>query len=269
MSKSIQKLVLVSLAFIFVGSAQASMIIGTIASPREGEYALIGGTYGAAIGAYITNNVPGSSLVGTQVIDSTFLSTIDILIINSASSFTSGIYLSASEQAALFNFVKSGKNAIIVADGYLSSSGDSFGAPFGLATGAGAASKSLIVDTLSPIANGPYGVATTLTTDQFGVQTAFLNVGPYAHVVARSGIDGSGNPVIATIDRNAITPGSGRVVFLSDAGLVAGSVLDPNPAFLNAIAYVAVPEASTIMMMSIVAAFGATSCLLRKRSVRK
>lgn len=226
--------------------ARASLIIGTIGSPRGGVFALVGGAYeyGGVVADYIVNNIPSVTFVGTQTLDAAFLSSIDVLIIDSAAG-TGHVHLLPDEQTAVFAFVQSGKGAIIVADSDDPISASTFSSPFGIMVGSSADSHSLIVDSASPIANGPYGMPSLILTDPIGLPTSLADLGPYATAVARSGADGLGKPIIAAIAENVISPGSGRVVFFSDAGTAAGSARANDGVLLNAIAYVAVPEIST------------------------
>lgn len=262
-----RSIVMITFFFTLIESADASLIIGTIGYPRGGGYALVGGATGSGIAGWVTSAIPEATFVGTQTLDPTFLSTVDILIIDAATDYGAYTTLSPSEQNAVLNFVKSGKGAIIVADTYGYAGGESFASPFGVSAGGSTSNSTYIVNTTLPIGSGPYGTASTpFTVDFVGVPSGFASLGPYAQAIA---VSSSGDPTIAAIRENVLAPGSGRVVLFSDAGTVLETFIAGNGVFLNSIAYVAVPEASTIMMMSIVAAFGATSCLLRKSSARK
>jgi hypothetical protein len=177
---SARKSLMLVMSFIVVLSpvANAGIIFGSLATPRQSSYALVGGSVGSLISTYITHEFPGSSFIGTQTLTPSFLSTIDVLIINSASDFTSGTFLSASEQSAVLNFILAGNGAIIVPDGAVSSAANSFGAPFGVTSGSGALATSIVVNPLHPVATGPFGTVTTFVTDPIGVATSFSNLGP-------------------------------------------------------------------------------------------
>jgi len=229
--------------------ASADLLIGTLAYPRGGVYALIdepSPNLGTEVATYVKQRMPHVRFVGTQELTPEFLSAVDILLINSASSFTTGITLTLAEQSALKSFVEGGKGAVIAADGYRADAGTSFSSPFGGSVSQSANSTSRFLSISHPVLDGPYGQpeGTTFVTDPVGVPTAFLEVGQYATVLARSNADGTGPPVIVAIPEDALMPGSGRVVLLSDAGSALNSSRTDNGMLLNAISYVSVPEPS-------------------------
>lgn len=228
--------------------SRGGVIIGALASPRQGELALVGGgALGTSVANYITTRYPDATIVGTQELTPAFVATVDILILNSASGLGIGTLLSSDEQTAVLNFVKSGGGAIIAADGNPDWAGDSFGAPFGVTTGQATTSTGRFVELDHPVARGPFGTITQFTIDPLGDPDAFVSTGAYATVIARAGIDGTGPPIIASIPENRIGPGSGRVVFYSDAVIPGWSALTDDGLLLNSIEYVmGVPEPSSM-----------------------
>lgn len=226
-------------ATFLANTSHADLTIGTFGFPRGGEYAMVGASsLGEIARVYIEANIPGTSFVGTQTLSTAFLDTVDMLILNSATDYTGSTALTAAEQTNLLNFIKSGKGAIVIADGYHYFDADTFGAPFGVTTNNFAGEITTVVAPSHPVANGPYGTILSQLTDPIGNADGFFSIGPYATPVATS----SGNVVIAAIAEDAISPGSGRVVLFSDAGIAVGSILPDNGLVLNAIDYVAVPE---------------------------
>lgn len=249
MNSFIRLTVVFAITALCVQSARASLIIGTIAFPRGGEYALVGGATGSGIAGWVTAAIPEATFVGTQTLDPSFLSTVDILIIDAATDY--GLYttLSPAEQDAVLNFVKSGKGAIIVADtlGYIG--GASFANPFGVSAGGSTSNSTYIVNTTLPIGSGPYGTASTpFTVDFVGIPSGFASLGPYAQAIA---VSSSGDTTIAAIRENVLAPGSGRVVLFSDAGTVLETFIRGNGVFLNSIAYVSVPESSSLILAAV------------------
>ncbi|MBY0587760.1 hypothetical protein K2X85_11330 [bacterium] len=265
---------LVSFAFalmlVFTSNAMSAVVIGAFASPRQGELALVGGgTFGQTIASFIVNNYPGAQLVGTQQLTTSFLSTVDMVIVNSASGFGVGTTLSASEQTALLDFVRSGKGAIVIADGNPTDAGNSFGAPFGVTTGQATSSQGKFTAPTHPVASGPFGTVSTFFVDPIGDADAFFSIGPYASVIGRAGIDGSGAPVVLSIPEGQISPGSGRVILFSDAVIPGWSALTNTGLLLNAIDYVSrVPEISSSGLAGI-GMMLAGVCLAMRRGLRE
>jgi hypothetical protein len=244
---------------------QADLTIGTFGFPRGGEYAMVGAaSLGEIARVYIETNIPGTTFVGTQTLTPAFLDTVDMLILNSATSYTGSTALTAAEQTNLLNFIKSGKGAVVIPDGYASFNGDTFGAPFGVTTGNFASDITTVVAPSHPVVNGPYGTIASQLTDPIGNTDAFFSIGPYATSVAVS----SGNVVIAAIAENVISPGSGRVVLFSDAGIAVGSFLADNGLVLNAVDYVSVPVPEIGSSVFTVIGIGAVAILARLRRSR-
>jgi hypothetical protein len=254
-------------SLLIVADAQAGLRIGVFAAPRGGGYALVGGTagdYGAQAAAYINAHLPGVQLVGGQTLNDSFLNSVDILLLNASTSLNSNLSLTLEEQAALLGFVKSGKGAVLLADGFFPG-GETLSTPFGATVGYFTTGQSAVVQPNHPVANGPYGTISVFTTDPVGFSTSFIDPGPYATVIANGGANALGLPVILAVPENALAPGSGRVVLFSDAGTILVSIQNNDGLLLNSIAYV-VPEASSIGLLSLA---GATAACVAIRGRRR
>ncbi|MFO0944626.1 MAG: hypothetical protein U1D30_01575 [Planctomycetota bacterium] len=70
-------------------------------------------------------------------------------------------------------------------------------------------------------------------------------------MIAKSGMAINGNPVLMGISSSELSLGSGKVVFFSDAGTAVGSIRSNDGLLLNAIHYVAVPELSSLTLVSL------------------
>jgi hypothetical protein len=228
-------------------AAQADpVVIGGFDSTRIGDVNLITGFPAEQIRAALTANVPGHVLVAASTLTPAFLSGVDLLIITNASGISSSTVLLPAEQTALLDFVKSGKSAFILADGFAFSA-LSFVTPFGM-FGEGRTTTidvGPVTDLNHPIANGPFGQATTFTTYYAGW---FTDLGPAAPIAV---LGANGLASYAAIDRDAISPGSGRVVLTTDASAFAdandgGFFLANEALFNNSVDWLlAVPEPST------------------------
>ena len=102
--------------------------------------------------------------------------------------------------------------------------------PFGLATTGWIVNDtaSIVASPTHPIALGPGGPLTQFDLHNTGWLTS---LGPYAHTIAIE--TATGMPVMAAIEQGAISPTSGRAVFLTDSsvfddGFVYGPVLAAN-----------------------------------------
>ena len=127
---------------------------------------------------------------------------------------TPPLLLSAAEQTALFEFVAAGGSAVIATqDG--GDGANALVAPFGMSvTGAlqGVQTDTIPKGTSHAVVNGPFGTARYLKTS---AAAWFSELGPYATSLVRSSVNQQ--PLLAAIEADAVRPGSGRVVLLSDA----------------------------------------------------
>lgn len=257
------RILIVTFIALCIEYANAGIVIGAFDATRTSTYSL----KNLGLADLITSRISGSSFVEGPMLTDSFLSGLDVLVLTSNTSFTtSSSPLTPSEQAALLTYIGHGGGVVAV-----TSDEPSFMAPFGMVISRDSrsnANHSSIPNYLTnPISNGPYGTTSTFTTDVFGgANNIFATLGPYAHGI---GFNSYGLPTLAQIDENVISPGSGRVVLFADPESALESFITSNGLALNAIAYVAVPETSTMVMMSLVAAIGATSSVLRKGFVRK
>lgn len=241
------------LIFATIPSWASPLRIGVYNEERGEIFVLDGTEFGDTVEAYMTTYIPEAIFIGTPTLTPEFLATVDMLLLNTARSFGDAVSpLTVDESDALLDFIKSGKGAIIVADGSFSSGSEaqSFVDPFGAhltSSDFGSPSPSSFINPLShPISNGPFGLITNYLTDRDFFQGAFPaatgvfeDLGPYAIPLGQ--VDASGETSIAYIPENGLMPGSGRVAFFTDADTALGSLENDDGLFLNAIAYAAVP----------------------------
>jgi hypothetical protein len=185
---------------------------------------------------------PGTIFTSSNELTSSYLETIDVLMISSVSSALSAPPpLSSLEQQALLNFVNGGGGVIIFTDNsnFAGDGSDaineSFLDPFGLdTTGSTIEVHQLdVTDFTHHVTNGPYGAA---TAGFYAAPGWFDNLGPNA---VSLGLVQGGLSGIAAINPGALSPSSGGVVFFSDAApfAFAFSKLDNAILVLNAVAF--------------------------------
>jgi hypothetical protein len=205
-----------------------------------------------------------------------YLDTVDVLVLSSIYAGYSPTQvvtpLSADEQAALFNYVLGGGHVLLaVEDDLFDVNADltheSFLDPFGIsATGQIQGSPYTLystgraTDLTHPIFHGPLGDF----FDPFEMHAAgwLDHLGPYARPIAESDVNHF--PVLAVIDRNAIAPGSGKVVIGTDTHLWMSDINMVG----NLALYFATPEPTGIS----IAAFGGALLLgeaLRRRRANR
>lgn len=241
--------------------AAAGVVVGGWDLARGGTGSVKDSPEQAGVRSLIATISPGATLTASNTLTDPYLSSIDVLLIGGQ--FADGVFitaLSASEQSALFNFVSAGGNAAIVTEREPQGGpgGDavreSLIDPFGMDTmGDSHAPTATFVNALHPIANGPFGAIT-----QFGLNAAgwYNNLGPYAVPLATE--DFFGQPVLAVIEAGAISPTSGRVVFLSDGNALDAGSFNSLALAGNTLAYlISVPEPSSRTSMALLAAIGA------------
>jgi len=169
---------------------------------------------------------PEVTFSSTSTLTSAYLSTVNTMIIGDGFDVSHTIAaLSASEQSALFQFVSGGGNLVVFTENsnYDLANGAATRAsligPFGLATTGWIVNDTanIVAPPTHPIALGPGGPLTHFDLHNTGWLTS---LGPYAHTIAIE--TATLMPVMAAIERGAISPTSGRAVFLTDS-----SVFDP------------------------------------------
>jgi hypothetical protein len=180
---------------------------------------------------------PEVTFSSTSTLTSAYLSTVNTMVIGGGFDASHTITaLSVAEQSALFQFVSNGGNLAVftensnydLANGAASRA--SLLSPFGLATTGWIVNDTanIVTSPTHPIALGPGGPLTHFDLHNTGWLTS---LGPYAHTIAIE--TATGMPVMAAIERGAISPTSGRAVFITDSsvfddGFIYGPVLAAN-----------------------------------------
>jgi len=199
---------------------------------------------------------PGTTLTDSPALTPAYLSTLDAIVLTSASSDFSAVSpLSAAEQTALRNFVLSGHRALILGErsDFSPATNATLVDPFGLhisGTAMGHLSASPVNPLSNPIMNGPYGVVGSLST----INPGWFDT-PLSGAQNLAKVDFNNKPVLALFDTGAFGPGSGSVIVSADS-----DIYTQNPLLIvNTFAYlVAVPEPSALLlgMVAIVALAG-------------
>lgn len=197
---------------------------------------------------------PEVTFSSTSTLSSAYLSTVNTMVLSGGFDASHTIAaLSAAEQSALFQFVSNGGNLAVFTENSNydlvngAASRASLLSPFGLATTGWIVNDtaSIVASPTHPIALGPGGPLTHFDLHNTGWLTS---LGPYAHTIAIE--TATGMPVMAAIERGAISPTSGRAVFLTDSsvfddGFVYGPVLAA-----NLVGYL-IPEPSSFMLAAL------------------
>jgi len=186
----------------------------------------------------------GESFRSSSELTPQFLNEVDVLALSAYYSFGQSVVpLSASEQDALFDFVRRGGNLLLTMENIDQSpiadaSHESFLDPFGMSiTGnlgpSELASQGIVTELGHPIFRGPLGNFSTFEMHSGGWLD---DLGPHAHSLAESVVNQQ--PLVAVIERNALGPGSGRVVVSSDTYIWQSDINMTG----NLVLYLAVPE---------------------------
>jgi hypothetical protein len=189
-----------------------------------------------------------------------FLSQLDVAILITATPSGTIQGLSSAEQTNLFDFVLAGGNAVILGEGGWSNvvAEQTFFTPFGVSE-TGRIFQNVpaypLDPNVHPITNGPFGVVTEAVTTNTGW---FDDLGPWAQPVL---LLPNGYPVMAVIERDAIAPGSGRVVLTADGQLLNNSL----PLFQNVAAYMVPEPASRALLVTGLFALAAVALDRRRR----
>ena len=244
------------MALLGVAEARAGEVIGGWDASRGGDYSLSAGATAAQLRSLIATDFPGATITGTPTLTSSYLSTVNVLVI--AAAFTGNNVaitpLSSAEQAALDNFVLGGGTAILISDNNFAyqAASNSFNSVFGVnVTGDLTGNQNgTVTNTTNPVTNGPFGLATGFAGNFPGY---FDSLGSSAVSLGTWQVNGI--PGVAEIAPGVLGPHSGAVVFFSDSfpidelGLNAG-----NPILIaNALALgiSAVPEPSAAILMAV------------------
>ncbi|MFM9960443.1 MAG: beta-propeller fold lactonase family protein, partial [Planctomycetaceae bacterium] len=192
--------------------ATNTLRIGSFDESRGGIFSLSNGSSAAAIRSAIQTNFAGTTFSGTSTLTASFLSTVDVVWLNSVSSNTASTTpLSAAEQAALLNFVNAGGGVLIFGENDFFDD-ESLLDPFG-ATSTGTLVElhtGTISNTSHPVTNGPFGAVQTIRGNYPG------NLTTLGSATSLGTWTSSGQSSVAVIDPGVLAPGSGRVVLLSD-----------------------------------------------------
>jgi hypothetical protein len=243
-------------------------ILGTFNSTRAGGFNLLTSIAAMEIRDSLATNFPDMTLTGTDKLTPAYLSGIDAILLHPIANFGTNITpLSAAEQSALFDFVKQGGAALMIADSYGSSAAQNLVDAFGLKVAGltpGPDPGTISAPPFNPIVNGPFGTVSSFLTDE---GYWFTDLGPYAKSIAT--YTGNGLPSIVVIERGAIAPTSGPVVIFGDVNAFGDAAFGYQFQFnetlmLNALAY-AVPEPSTLISGLLGVGLVAGASLRRRR----
>lgn len=230
--------------------------IGGFSVARGGIYAWETGTATTNARGAILANFPATSFASSDTLSPAFLSTLDVLIIGSATAGNSAIApLSIAEQAALSSFVLSGGRAILITDnstfnGSAPAANNSIAAPFGVTPDGtlNGGQTSTMLPGSNPFNDGPFGTVSTLFT---GFPGWYSNSGPMT-VLARH--DANNQAAMLAAETGLYGPGSGRFVLVSDTGLIDN--VQNQTLLLNTFDWVLVPSptaASVLVLGGLVA----------------
>ncbi len=230
----------------YVGTAPGTLRVGAFDGSRGGLFSLSDGANAAAMKSLISSTFAGTTFASTPTLTTAFLSTVDVVWLNSVSGNTSATTpLSGAEQAALLAFVQNGGHALIFGENSVFED-ESLLDPFS-ATTTGTLTDTqtgTITNATHPLtaASAPFGAVTTLqgffpgNLSELGAATA---LGKWT----------SGNGTnVAVLDPGAISANSGRVVLLADVNFYADQLnnADNKKLLLNALASM-VPASSVTL----------------------
>lgn len=225
----------------------AAFVIGGFDFTRGGDGGSIQyGSFFDQARASIALNLPAASFVSFPTLTSTTLAGVDVIVLTSAfHNYGAVSPLSAAEQAALLEYVKSGGCAILLTDNdsfagtpASGASNQSLVGPFGVTT-AGTIPKQVTATVADPstslVTDGSYGLISKFTQNYPGY---FTDDGAYAERLANNSAGGALN----LIREDAMQTGSGPVIFFSDANAFwddhdLGYFTEDENLFMNSIRY--------------------------------
>ncbi len=245
----------------FLGRVEAIPItIGGFDLARSEQASLTSGSLLTELRTEIASGFVGSNLADTTTLTNAFLSSIDVLVVFTATTCCSATTpLSTTEQTALHDFVEAGGGALIFVDNdsfdaAADAVNESFLDPFGLdVTGTlDLLQTTTVTNNSHPVTNGPFGMVNSFTTNFPGF---FDNLGSDALSLGTLNINNG--DALAVIGSGVLSPTSGSVVFFSDNNIAADGILgqtDNRALVLNAIDFAgpqAVPEPPILLLFSV------------------
>ncbi|MFM9966752.1 MAG: Calx-beta domain-containing protein [Planctomycetaceae bacterium] len=211
-------------------SSSSTLKVGAFNGTRGGDFSLSNGSSAAAMNAAILANFPGATIVGTSTLNAEFLSTVNVVWLNSVSTNTTATSaLTLAEQTALTNFVNAGGGAIIFGEhNFFNDS--SLLSPFSLATDSSndGVNVGTITNLVHPVTAGPFGSVATISSNFSG------NLTSLGAATSLGNWNSSGLSAVAVLNS-----GSGKVVALTDVNLYADQLgsADNQKLLLNALAF--------------------------------
>jgi hypothetical protein len=236
----------------FAITVHGEIVIGCFDTNRAGVFSPSAGSSMTSFRANIAANFPGATFQSTNLLTSSFLSSINLLVITAVGGNTSGITpLNAAEQGALTNFVLAGGAALLCADNDIQfqPASQSMVQPFGLdCTGNLPNSVVATITNLThPVTDGPFGAVTSYTVASY--PGWFDILGPYAVGIAT--LNPNGEVSLAAIAPGVLSGTSGGVVFFSDSTINDGSFTNTLPTLVdNAVDFVLAPSARPTLFIT-------------------
>jgi len=229
-------------SLLMVGSIHA-ITIGGFGALRGGAHSIAEGSSFSTLRTAILAAFPEVTITQSDVLTDAYLSSIDILLISSATGNQSVITpLTSDEQNAVRSFVEEGGHALLLAENDslapdADAANESVIDPFGLDIKGTLSSIRGVTVTdppAHPVTNGPFGQISSFTLQYPGW---FNNLGPYATSLAT--LDDNGESALAVINQKVITPTSGVCVFFSDSNFLANQNINEErkKLVLNSIAF--------------------------------
>ena len=230
----------------YVGTAPGTLRIGAFDGSRGGIFSLSDGANAAAVKSLIQSSFSGATITGTSTLTTAFLSTVDVVWLNSVSGNTSATTpLTGAEQAALLAFVQNGGHALIFGENAVFDD-ESLLDPFNARTSGTLTDlqTGTITNTTHALtaATAPFGAVTTLQGFFPG------NLSELGAATALGTWNGGNGTNVAVLDPGVISADSGRVVLLADVNFYADQLnsADNKKLLLNALASM-VPASSVTL----------------------
>ncbi len=230
----------------YVGMAAGTLRIGAFDGSRGGTFSLSNGSSAAAMKTLIQTSFPGVTITGTSTLTAEFLSTVDVLWLNSVSGNTSATAaLTGAEKAALLAFVQNGGHALLFGEN-VAFDDESLLDPFN-ATTTGTLTdlqSGTITNTTHSLtaATAPFGAVTTLQGNFPG------NLSELGSATALGKWNSGNGTNVAVLDPGVLSANSGRVVLLADVNFYADQLnsADNKKLLLNALASMAPASSMTL-----------------------